>query len=66
MLLVYPRGVRVIVPTANLIFVDWNFKTQGLWMQDFPWKDRNEKSTGCEFESDLVDYLQALKVLQSL
>ncbi|KAJ8442278.1 hypothetical protein Cgig2_011201 [Carnegiea gigantea] len=62
MLLVYPRGVRVIVHTANLIFVDWNFKTQGLWMQDFPWKDRNAESTGCEFESDLVDYLQALKL----
>lgn len=30
-------------------------------MQGFPWKDRNEKSTGCEFESDLVDYLLALK-----
>lgn len=62
MLLVYPRGVRVIVHTANLIYVDWNNKSQGLWMQDFPWKNQNEASEGCPFESDLIDYLQALKL----
>ncbi|KAK2644410.1 hypothetical protein Ddye_019605 [Dipteronia dyeriana] len=61
MLLVYPRGVRIIVHTANLIHVDWNNKSQGLWMQDFPWKDQNTPSTGCGFENDLVDYLSALK-----
>ncbi|KAL7130225.1 hypothetical protein ABFS83_13G120100 [Erythranthe nasuta] len=65
MLLVYPRGVRVIVHTANLIYVDWNNKTQGLWMQDFPWKDQSSKSSGpsaCGFENDLIDYLGALKL----
>ncbi|KAL6207085.1 hypothetical protein ACLB2K_024330 [Fragaria x ananassa] len=62
MLLVYPRGVRVIVHTANLIFVDWNNKSQGLWMQDFPWKDESNPSKGCGFENDLTDYLSALKV----
>ncbi|XP_047938783.1 tyrosyl-DNA phosphodiesterase 1 isoform X1 [Salvia hispanica] len=61
MLLVYPRGVRVIVHTANLIYVDWNNKTQGLWMQDFPWKDQNNASKGCAFENDLVEYLSTLK-----
>lgn len=61
MLLVYPRGVRVIVHTANLIYVDWNNKSQGLWMQDFPWKDQNSPSKGCGFETDLIDYLSALK-----
>ncbi|KAI4368211.1 hypothetical protein MLD38_016795 [Melastoma candidum] len=61
MLLVYPRGVRIIVHTANLIFVDWNNKSQGLWMQDFPWKDQNSPGKGSEFETDLVDYLSALK-----
>ncbi|KAL3627567.1 tyrosyl-DNA phosphodiesterase 1 [Castilleja foliolosa] len=61
MLLVYPRGLRVIVHTANLIHVDWNNKTQGLWMQDFPWKDQNSTSNGCGFENDLVEYLVALK-----
>ncbi|MFS8007735.1 putative phosphodiesterase I [Helianthus anomalus] len=53
MFLVYPRGIRIIVHTANLIYVDWNNKSQGLWMQDFPWKSG--------FESDLIDYLSALK-----
>ncbi|KAL3519526.1 hypothetical protein ACH5RR_017675 [Cinchona calisaya] len=61
MLLVYPRGVRVIVHTANLIHVDWNNKSQGLWMQDFPWKDNNSANKGCGFASDLIDYLTALK-----
>lgn len=61
MLLVYPQGVRVIVHTANLIHVDWNNKSQGLWMQDFPWKDQKNPSKGCSFESDLVDYLSTLK-----
>ncbi|KAK0578297.1 hypothetical protein LWI29_008219 [Acer saccharum] len=61
MLLVYPRGVRIIVHTANLIHVDWNNKSQGLWMQDFPWKDQSTLRPGCGFENDLVDYLSALK-----
>ncbi|KAE9606436.1 putative phosphodiesterase I [Lupinus albus] len=61
MFLVYPRGVRVVVHTANLIHVDWNNKTQGLWMQDFPWKDQNSPSRGSGFENDLVEYLTALK-----
>lgn len=63
MLLVYPRGVRVIIHTANLIYVDWNNKSQGLWMQDFPWKIQKELSKGCAFENDLIDYLNELKVL---
>ncbi|WOL15127.1 hypothetical protein Cni_G23908 [Canna indica] len=61
MLLVYPKGVRIVVHTANLIFVDWNNKSQGLWMQDFPWKD-NDLSTDSFFENDLVDYLKNLKL----
>ncbi|XVF27815.1 hypothetical protein REPUB_Repub14bG0141400 [Reevesia pubescens] len=61
MLLVYPQGVRVIVHTANLIYVDWNNKSQGLWMQDFPWKDQNNSKKGCGFENDLIDYLSTLK-----
>ncbi|KAL2349519.1 hypothetical protein Fmac_003519 [Flemingia macrophylla] len=61
MLLMYPQGVRVIVHTANLIYVDWNNKSQGLWMQDFPWKDQNNLSKGSGFENDLVEYLSTLK-----
>ncbi|GJN32535.1 hypothetical protein PR202_gb21049 [Eleusine coracana subsp. coracana] len=61
MLLVYPKGIRVVVHTANLIHVDWNNKTQGLWMQDFPWKDAKDVTKKSPFENDLVDYLSALK-----
>lgn len=34
----YETGVRVVVHTANLIYVDCNNKSQGLWFQDFPRK----------------------------
>lgn len=61
MFLVYPQGVRIIVHTANLIYVDWNNKSQGLWMQDFPWKKQDSLNKGSGFETDLVDYLSALK-----
>ncbi|KAK4754397.1 hypothetical protein SAY87_002501 [Trapa incisa] len=62
LILIYPSGIRVIVHTANLIYVDWNNKSQGLWMQDFPWKDHNSPKKGGGFEDDLVDYLTALKL----
>ncbi|XP_010240926.1 PREDICTED: tyrosyl-DNA phosphodiesterase 1 isoform X2 [Nelumbo nucifera] len=61
MFLVYPRGVRIVIHTANLIYVDWNNKSQGLWMQDFPWKDQKDVKKGCSFETDLIDYLSVLK-----
>ncbi|KAH9325792.1 hypothetical protein KI387_005970, partial [Taxus chinensis] len=61
MLLVYSRGVRVVVHTANLIYVDWNNKTQGLWMQDFPLKDQKVPRKTSPFEDDLVEYLEALE-----
>lgn len=34
----YDTGVRVIVHTANLIRIDFDNKTQGMWWQDFPRK----------------------------
>ncbi|PKA57825.1 tyrosyl-DNA phosphodiesterase 1 [Apostasia shenzhenica] len=61
MLLIYQNGLRVIVHTANLIHVDWNNKTQGLWTQDFPWKDEINLSNSSPFEMDLIDYLKTLK-----
>lgn len=61
MLLVYSRGVRVVVHTANLIYVDWNNKTQGLWMQDFPVKEKKDIGKTSPFEDDLVEYLEALE-----
>ncbi|KAJ9566540.1 hypothetical protein OSB04_002506 [Centaurea solstitialis] len=61
MFLVYPQGVRIVVHTANLIYVDWNNKSQGLWMQDFPWKNQDNSNKGSAFETDLIDYLSILK-----
>ncbi|KAI5066303.1 hypothetical protein GOP47_0018927 [Adiantum capillus-veneris] len=61
MVLVYQTGVRVIVHTANLIYVDWNNKTQGLWMQDFPYKDEQSEGSVSPFEEDFVEYLEALQ-----
>lgn len=37
----YSTGLRVIVHTANLVHGDNTYKSQGLWMQDFP------KKAGC-------------------
>lgn len=62
MFLIYPTGVRIIVHTANLIYIDWNNKSQGLWMQDFPYKSGvGQDSKSSPFENDLVEYLQALE-----
>lgn len=63
MILVYPKGVRIIVHTANLIHTDWNYKSQGLWMQDFPWKSQDCLHAKSPFENDLVDYISVLKVI---
>ncbi|KAG0599541.1 hypothetical protein M758_12G160100 [Ceratodon purpureus] len=62
MFLIYPTGVRIVVHTANLIYIDWNHKSQGLWMQDFPYKSGvAQDSKSSPFENDLVEYLQALE-----
>lgn len=34
----HPRGLRLIVTTANFNRCEGNTKTQGLWWQDFPKK----------------------------
>jgi hypothetical protein len=66
MFLIYPTGVRIVVHTANLIYIDWNNKSQGLWMQDFPYKSGvAQDSKPSPFENDLVEYLQALEVVLS-
>ncbi|KAL3157421.1 hypothetical protein ABBQ32_011893 [Trebouxia sp. C0010 RCD-2024] len=57
----YEAGLRVVVHTANLIYVDCNNKTQGLWFQDFPRKSQASPAMS-EFEQELVDYLRALRL----
>jgi tyrosyl-DNA phosphodiesterase 1 len=65
--LVYERGVRVIVHTANLIFIDCNDKTQAIWWQDFPRTSGHDKPSqspekGNDFGATLIRYLRALKL----
>ena len=42
----YPRGLRVVVFTANAIYPDCNNKSEGLWTQDFPVKDSESPAVG--------------------
>jgi len=57
----YPTGFRVIIHTANLLYCDVNNKSQSLYTQDFPRKERSTLSTS-PFERDLLDYIIALKL----
>ena len=45
MIMFYPATVRVVIMTANMIAMDWNFMTQGVWYQDFPLKSGTAPGT---------------------
>ena len=53
----YEQGLRVVVHTANLVYSDNNYKTQGLWVQDFP-KKVGLTTLQSPSSALLVDYLQ--------
>jgi len=67
-------GVRVVVHTANLVVGDCNYKTQGVWWQDFPPKQQQQgqgpgqqqqqgrQQPATEFERTLSAYLHSLKL----
>ncbi|GFH18401.1 tyrosyl-DNA phosphodiesterase, partial [Haematococcus lacustris] len=57
----YQEGLRVVVSTANFIHCDCTAKTQGIWHQDFPWKDAASPSSS-DFEASLTDYLAAMQL----
>eukprot|EP01105_Mastigella_eilhardi_P017501 TRINITY_DN4021_c0_g1_i1.p1 TRINITY_DN4021_c0_g1~~TRINITY_DN4021_c0_g1_i1.p1 ORF type:complete len:365 (-),score=93.00 TRINITY_DN4021_c0_g1_i1:667-1761(-) len=64
-LVFFKDKLRVAVSTANLISIDYNRKTQAVWVQDFP--PKAARSTGgssdtCEFEETLVDYVRRLEL----
>ncbi|KAG5493739.1 hypothetical protein JIQ42_02114 [Leishmania sp. Namibia] len=40
------RGLRVSIFTANLLEEDWCWKSQGIYVQDFPWKTVTECCEG--------------------
>jgi hypothetical protein len=46
-----------MICTANFIEIDWRNKTQGVWVQDFPYLEEGERDDETEFGRDLRDYL---------
>lgn len=64
MLLFWKDTLRVAITTANLIQKDYERKTQGIWLQDFPKKRGGASSASSsqgsglaqDFEDTLVDY----------
>ena len=61
----YKQGLRVIVHTANLVYSDNNYKTQGLWVQDFP-KKVGFMTLQSPSAALLVDYLQSWSISSAL
>ncbi|EME28681.1 tyrosyl-DNA phosphodiesterase 1 [Galdieria sulphuraria] len=57
-ILFYPTKVRFVLTTANMIQSDWEYKTQGMFLKDFPQKTGELKS--CPFLETMDDYLSAL------
>jgi len=63
MILKYPDFIRVVVSTANLLSIDYDRKTQGLWVQDFPKLNQPAEPISplaIDFKSTLEDYLISL------
>eukprot|EP00759_Apiculatamorpha_spiralis_P009761 PhF_6_TR16944/c0_g1_i1/m.25532/K10862/TDP1; tyrosyl-DNA phosphodiesterase 1 len=55
-LLFSPTGVRVCIHTANYILANWQNKTQGIWVQDFPRKATVSSSSSSPFGEYLELY----------
>jgi len=63
MLIKYSNFLRVAVSTANLLSFDYDRKTQGIWVQDFPKMDTKQdpkSEIAIDFISTLEDYLTLL------
>ena len=63
----YLNGVRICITTANFIHEDFTYRTQGIYIQDFPTQAPNHRDIGSkgDFESTLIDYLQMTRVSTS-
>ena len=53
----YSTGVRVAITTANLTEIDWSFKIQGTYVQDFPIKATLSSS---EFECSILAHCERI------
>ncbi|CCD11565.1 unnamed protein product [Trypanosoma congolense IL3000] len=76
MLCINNNGIRVAVLTANFIEDDWNYKTQGIYFQDFPrLKTQSEnivlnissiEGKGMRFRNEIKRYLSCIGVASSM
>lgn len=57
----YENGIRVIIHTANLCENDIHDKTQGAYIQDFPFKPDNSTEGSCQFQDDLIRYIDSYR-----
>lgn len=48
-LLFFPNGCRVCIHTANMIACDWDFKTQGAYVRDFPLAERVDPADSSDY-----------------
>jgi hypothetical protein len=56
-ILLYATGCRVAVCTANFISIDWLWKNNASFVQDFPRKNQRSPR-GSDFETSLLDYVE--------
>lgn len=61
-LIFYKNGIRIVISTANMIKCDYNFKDQGIFIQDFPLKDANTCLEETDFEIDLINYMKEIRL----
>ena len=68
-LIFYKNGLRLFIATNNLIPVDNTFKTQGIYVRDFPLRTSEEvqrnvlkKDLEFDFEYNLKSYLEEVRV----
>ena len=64
----FPTGIRVVVLTANFIYSDFHCKSNGAYVQDFPYKTQSDgaasgavpATSASPFEASLVDYMSSI------
>ena len=64
-LIFYKAGIRVAIHTANYIEMDLNYKTQGVYVQDFPLLSARQtpsKHDAFPFGTELFDFLQKMEI----
>lgn len=65
----YPSGCRICIHTANMVQQDWDYKTQGAYMRDFPRRDSTPIDSGRttwgpskDFQTQLIRYFERVLV----